>query len=251
MHWIERPELPEGPVSALLAGAPWAPLLAPGLAEYGVSVLPVPENPRVAAPVRGHADLSVCYLGGGELAAAFSARQTLERLPGAVVLPAAEEQGPRYPADTLLNAAIVGNRALICERGRDDVLYAALLRHGMVPVPVKQGYARCSVCIVSQNAAMTADRGIARALEAYETDVLVIEAGHVELPGYAGGFLGGCCGKISRDKLAFTGRLDEHPDKRSIMDFLERHGVEPVFLTDRPCFDVGSLLPVMEWTEER
>ena len=76
--------------------------------------------------------------------------------------------------------------------------------------------------------------------------MLLIQPGHIQLPGYDTGFLGGCCGKLAADKLAFTGQLDLHPDGQRIQSFLEQRGVTAVELTTGPLIDVGGIVPLME-----
>lgn len=93
---------------------------------------------------------------------------------------------------------------------------------------------------------MTADRGIGLAARKAGLEVLLIDPGHVALEGFSYGFIGGAVFKISRSKLAFTGTLDKHTSKKEILNFLENHQVEPVFLTEKPIFDIGSGIPIIE-----
>ena len=76
--------------------------------------------------------------------------------------------------------------------------------------------------------------------------MLEITPGFVELYGFREGFIGGAAFKLAPDIIAFTGRLTRHPDKALILDFLKKHGVSAVYLTDKPVFDVGSVIPVIE-----
>lgn len=77
-------------------------------------------------------------------------------------------------------------------------------------------------------------------------DVLLISASGVELEGFDCGFIGGAAFKLSRETLAFTGRLNGHPDRDAILSFLDSRGVRSTYLTDRPLFDIGSGLPITE-----
>ena len=90
------------------------------------------------------------------------------------------------------------------------------------------------------------DEGISRAALSLGLDVLKITPGYIELPGYEYGFIGGCCGKISKNELAFTGKLDGHPDREKILAFLAEKRISPVFLTDGPLFDAGGIIPLCE-----
>ena len=56
--------------------------------------------------------------------------------------------------------------------------------------------------------------------------------------------IGGCCGLIDKDVLAFTGRLDSLDFEKPIRDFLDKHGVRIVELTQNPMLDIGGILPL-------
>ena len=76
--------------------------------------------------------------------------------------------------------------------------------------------------------------------------VLLIRPGHIALSGYDTGFIGGCCGKLAPDKLAFAGTLSSHPDGERMREFLHSRGVAPVELREGPLVDVGGILPLRE-----
>ena len=115
-----------------------------------------------------------------------------------------------------------------------------------VQISSRQGYSRCSVCVVNDNAIITADEGICRSAEARGVDVLKIRPGYIDLPGFDYGFIGGASFKISDTKLAFTGRLDRHPDAERIIEFVSLHNVDIVYITDKPAFDIGGVIPITE-----
>jgi predicted acetyltransferase len=52
---------------------------------------------------------------------------------------------------------------------------------------------------------------------------------------------------IADNKIAFTGMIDHHPDETAIVRFLESKSIIPVFLTKRKCFDIGSIIPLIEF----
>ena len=111
---------------------------------------------------------------------------------------------------------------------------------------MRQGYAKCCACVVNEGAMITSDTGIAKAAARHGVDVLRIRPGYIELAGFDTGFIGGTAFRISERALAFTGRLDAHPDRADIEAFLRSRGIEPVYLTDRPAFDIGSAVPLTE-----
>ena len=149
-------------------------------------------------------------------------------------------QGKEYPADARLCACVVGRFCIhnfrISEAGVA----------GFERVDVRQGYAKCCTCVVDGRSVMTSDPGIARACRECGLNVLEIRPGYIELEGFDYGFIGGASFKLSADELAFTGRLDAHPDFGAVMDFLAGRGVGATFLTGETAFDVGSVLPLTE-----
>ncbi len=148
--------------------------------------------------------------------------------------------GKVYPADVPL---------CICATGRYTIYNKytaygpAVTAAGGIPVHVRQGYTRCAAAIVDERSIVTADASVSRAAKNVGMDVLTITPGHIILDGYDTGFIGGASFMIE-DTMYFTGTLDEHPDKERIVRFVTEHGKRPVFLTDRPIFDIGGAIPV-------
>ena len=80
-------------------------------------------------------------------------------------------------------------------------------------------------------------------------DALLINEHGILLDGYDYGFIGGCCGLIDKDVLAFTGALDSLRCAPQIRAFLEKHHVKPVELTRNQMVDIGGILPLKERAE--
>jgi hypothetical protein len=100
--------------------------------------------------------------------------------------------------------------------------------------------------VVDEQAAITSDPGLWKSLGEHGIECLLISPGFIELKGYDSGFIGGASGKIGRNTIAFTGHLNEHPDRERIFHFLDSRGVKAFMLTRRAAFDVGSILPFLE-----
>lgn len=157
-----------------------------------------------------------------------------------------EKAGNRYPEDVRLNCAIIGNK-LICNKNTvayEILEYAEL--NGLTVINVNQGYSRCSICVVSENAIITDDKSIFAAAGNFFNDAQFISKGSIGLKGYGYGFIGGCCGKIDKNKIAFNGAIESHKDYKLILDFLHRNNVECVELHNEPLSDIGGILPLME-----
>ena len=216
-----------------------------GLRARGFKTILLPSDDRLAAPVSGHADM-LLYVGDR----IFCRREYLERAAGeleqvsklsGLSVELTDEKGrDKYPQDVLFNAVRFG-RYLFC---RADAVSRSLReyadRTGLEIVNVRQGYAKCSVCAVNDGAAITADVGLAAALEAKGIEVLRVEPGHVTLPGYDSGFIGGATG-VFGDSVYFCGSIEKHPNGKEIAAFCEKHGKRAVSLSDEKLYDVGSI----------
>ena len=152
-----------------------------------------------------------------------------------------EPMNAKYPNDVLLNIAIVGKYVLANKKYASKTVLDYLTNNGFVIHHVSQGYAHCSTCIVSDNAIITADKGIAETVQKAGLDALLINEGHISLPPYNHGFIGGCSGSY-KDKIYFCGSLKYHPDGEKIHEFCKKHGKNIVELCDAPLIDIGGIL---------
>lgn len=248
MSFVAKPNLPEK-CSEVIIGQKYYPSLFMPLKNLNISVVTIPDDPYVDPRVGGHADLAVFHAGGekwyfSEYLRESKAAQTLMQR-GAEISFGNTSQSNVYPSDCAYNICVFGKK-VICSERSDAGIVSFFTNSAYDIIRVKQGYARCSVCIVDEKAVITADRGIAEVCQSSGTDTLLIKPGYIELDGYDYGFIGGASFKISKHELAFTGSLDEHPDKSRIIAFLDKHAVRPVYITSRKIFDIGTAIPVNE-----
>lgn len=228
------------------------PELETALSELGIKVIRIANNDGIAPPVRAHADMSAYYGGNGELILSKNifALCAAEMFPqGTVVRCSNNGQGDLYPQDIGLNACEVGDFVFCSIENTDAAILEHAAKHGKKIINVRQGYAKCSVCVLDEKHIITADQSIAKAAQEAGIEVLLIEQGFFELSGYDYGFIGGSCFKCSADVIAFTGRLEGHPNKEIILQFIKKLGIKVVYLTNKRCFDVGSILPLTERKE--
>ncbi len=178
----------------------------------------------VAEPVRCHPDLIYCRL---KEDAIFMGNERMLK--------------PEYPGDIIYNGFSTGKYFIHDLEHTDKALLKAVKDLGLTPVNVRQGYACCSIVPVDEDSIITADRGIARAAETAGIAVLKVEAGHVELPGYDTGFLGGTSGRVG-DEIIFNGNLSAHPDHEAIRDFIESRGLRIKYFENYSLRDIGSII---------
>ncbi|MGL5634502.1 MAG: DUF6873 family GME fold protein [Sarcina sp.] len=146
----------------------------------------------------------------------------------------------KYPNNIFLNAINLKDFFIHNLKYTDDILLSSVKEKHFINI--KQGYAKCSCAIVNDNALITSDSGIYKALEPYPIDVLLIPSGDIELSNLPYGFIGGTCGLISENKMAFFGNLKYHKYGLDIISFLKKYNVEYISLSDNKLIDRGSIL---------
>lgn len=250
MKFVENPNLPRD-AKTIIIGEKYAELIGESLINLGVIPLYVPLNGNVDHRLAGHADLSVLHLGGSEIALASYlkessfAKNLAEK--GLKIYFSDTFQEEKYPFDAVLNMCICSDKLIFNPKTAEKSIVDYLtIERGYNNIPVKQGYSKCSVCIVSQNAIITADEGIHKRATVAGIDSLKIQPGYIELEGFDYGFIGGASFKINNNLLAFTGHLDKHPDKNKILEFLSLHNIDAVYITDKSIFDIGSGIQIVE-----
>ena len=180
-------------------------------------------HPSVAA----HPDMLMCKLGAApESELVFADLSLLTR---------------DYPGDARYNAICL-DRYFV---HRLDITAPKLLKkaseHGLELINVRQGYTKCSSVVVDGKSIITADNGVASALEKLPgMDVLRVRPGYVMLPGFATGFIGGASGRIGNE-VWFNGDITAHPDHSAIRSFIEERGLG-IRWFDYELEDVGSLI---------
>lgn len=242
-QFLQTPNLPSASVSCvILSGC--KPAVVQALRQRGIRTITLRPLAIVKGAEASHADMGFCDIGQGSLfAAAQMDKETLRQLEeeGASLTLTAAPVTAQFP---WLNICILGSRVICHPPAVDPALLSLLQRSGYEIIPTRQRYARCSTAIVSHHAVITADPSIASACRTHQIDTLQIRPGGIELDGYEYGFIGGCCGLLSPEELAFSGDLSLHPDGSLIRSFLSGHGVRPICLTEEPLYDVGGILPI-------
>ena len=216
------------------------------LENYGFESILLPSANYLATPVASHTDMLI-FIGFGRI---FCHRKYYESnsalidriatLSGLELTLSDEPTSEKYPLDVLFNACLVGNRLICNEKTVSKLILEAARGSGCEIINVPQGYTKCSISVVSEDAIITADKAIAVACRNSSIDVLEISKGNVFLPPYDYGFIGGTSGAWS-DKVYFCGSIDSHPDGETIKAFCLKHQKNAISLTNGKLQDVGSL----------
>ena len=152
--------------------------------------------------------------------------------------------GSTYPYDIAYNVARINRAAFHNFIYTDDKILEYYNANGIKLIDVKQGYSKCSICVIAENAIITSDKIIAKAAVSNGYDVLHISEGYIKLKGLNYGFIGGCCGLISKEILAVNGDISQHIDYLKIKEFCEKYNVTIYPLHNGTLEDIGSIIPL-------
>ena len=244
MSIIERANLPQKRVSAAVVGK-CEKAIVNALLSLEIELLFSEENLNIDPAIKSHADVSVLYLGGGKIVLDKSQIVLGEALKnrGFDVCFASKDISGEYPGDCRLNLALAGKRIF----GRLDIADESIEKlKDMKRIDVRQGYAKCSVCIVNENALITDDISIFKAARREGMRALLCEKGDVALAGHSYGFIGGAAALIEKNHLLFFGDITRHRSYEKIHDFLKNESCRFSYLKDFPLTDIGGIVPIEE-----
>jgi len=234
---------PERVTHAIIGGA--YTNFADQLTKQGITLLYAQPNPYLTLDTQNHADMAAINAGGKIFLAPNQIdlhKQILKLNMNVEIISKQPQSG--YPNDVLLNAAVSGCGGIAFLN--QDYINREVLSHlrlcGTKTLHVKQGYARCSICFLSSNAIITADRGIADVADKNELDVLTIKPGYITLAEREYGFIGGASALIDKDHLIFFGNISAHPDYEKIKSFAANHSVYLESLSGECLTDIGGIV---------
>lgn len=239
MNFVQTPYLPKKKVCLALSGA----------AIENIETIEPCKKLRLPENLKGHADLSFCYLGDGTaVCAPGSGEYYNEKFKHTGLSVKEGEISPdrHYPKDAAYNVAIVGRKMFCRIDITDKILLNEAEKLGYEIININQGYGKCSVCPISENSAISADKSFAKSAEKAGVEVLLITNSTILLPGYSNGFFGGCAFMADEKTLCVKGDITTHPDYLKIWEFTKKKGIDIISLGGGNLFDFGSLIPVLE-----
>jgi hypothetical protein len=211
-------------------------MLADCLSSQGYCTVSFSAAEIVSPYLSKHPDMFMCKMGAKDDAPVISYQDDAKNMyPGFRPLSA------EYPAGIAYNAACTGSFLIHNLKYTAPHIIEYAEKAGMNMVNVRQGYAKCSTVIVDDRSIITYDRGMAKACTAAGMDVLTISPGHIVLPGYDTGFIGGTSGRAG-DTIYFNGDLSSHPDSKDIIAFITERGLSVRFFEEWPLTDIGSVI---------
>lgn len=242
-----QPNLPINTVNKVILSGEYGYIINE-LNNLGIETITTTPHSSLPYFERYHADMQCSYFSKGNILINNTAPLFVKNLTNSGVkvnfsdLPLKSQ----YPYNTALNHIIIDDKYIgNIKYTHTDILNFCKENHYNI-INVKQGYTKCSTAIVNSNALITADNGIYKACTNAEIDVLKIDCGYINLYGYNYGFIGGCCGKLSKNILAFTGKVSQHKNYSDIKCFLHNYKIDILELSNKPLVDIGSIIPLTE-----
>ena len=245
-RFLQRANIPENNVSLAAVSDQIPELICELVNNYHIRVITPAPLTAVNGAERYHADMSVCHAGDRLFYIDKDNRDLISKLTssGAAVIPV---DGITAPAPKL-NVCFLGDKLICCRKTASEELLSCCAGKNISIIHTNQKYAKCSAAVVSENAVITSDESIYRACKKNNIDVLKTVNEGIRLRGYDHGFIGGCCGLIARDILAFSGNIEAHKNYAEIKAFASDHGVSIASLGSFDLYDIGGILPLMERT---
>lgn len=248
LGFVEKPHLPQSRVRHIIVGEKYRKLLKSALIQNNLSPIWLKNNEFVDERLSGHCDLMAAHLGGRRVAVCkfLKNSQLLDNaeIPEEVEqLTVPDPTGKAYPMDAGLNFCIIDRKLIYNPNTANSAVVSEL---DCEMIPCKQGYTKCSICVVDENAIITADSKIAQIATENGVEALLVEKGLAALDGFEYGFIGGASFKIDRNIIAFTGIIKNTYERNRIEIFLSRRDIEVIYLTEHELFDIGSAIPLTE-----
>lgn len=212
------------------------------LSALGYIIIPFSPPDNLDDEISSHADLSFFKFDDGTLFINESLKGEIGESEGSFRRVWVEGLSSPYPNDIKLNCALIGQNLLCNTKYASKEILDYAENNNIRIIHTNQGYSKCSVCVVSDNAVITEDDGIAYLLKNYQIEVLKISKGNVYLSDDHYGFIGGASGKLNNEELYFSGDISSHPDYDKILEFLNKHNIKPVYNKYRRLNDFGGFI---------
>lgn len=246
MKYLNKPNLPDNSVGAVIASHELSECAVEKLKSSGIFIIDTYNTRNVDMNISKHADISIVHLGNEVFMCVPESKEYYSTVLHNTNICTGRDLFQKYPGDVAYNVAFLANYIICKEEATSSEIIRFAEKHDISIINTAQGYAKCNISIISDNAIITSDYNINRAVKKFGIDVLLVDDSAVLLKGYNHGFFGGATGKISPDKLAVNGDINTHINCNEIINFASRYDVEIVSLCDGNIEDIGSILPILE-----
>lgn len=246
MKYLETPNLPKNTVTTVIASGEICCESEYTLNSLGIKVIKTRQHSKLYNAVKYHPDMQLFHAGGDKVICDYEAATTVSQIFPNQNICLGKGVSEKYPYDIGYNSARVGQFILCNKAFTDRNIIEDAENKGLQIIDIKQGYAKCNLCIIAENSVITSDSGIKSALAKFPVDVLFVEDNSILLKDFSHGFIGGSTGKIAPDKLVINGNIKFHKNYKEILKFTKKHNVEIISLNNDYIEDIGSILPILE-----
>ena len=253
---IKTPCLPENNVASVLISSDYPDLSDALLNKFNISTIQVQRNNALTDDIASHPDCVFVQLNDR---IAIADKTVYENIVNYLTIEESEDKfslyksfetiSSPYPGDIRLNVRVISDMILCNTKYIDETIQDFADKYCYRLIHCNQGYVACSTVLLNNNALITDDETIHRSAQKNAIDSILINKGSVKLKGRNYGFIGGTCGMIGKNLLAFTGNLDTHSDAELIKSFLKKHSVDYIELNDGPLMDIGGIIPFSEYIQ--
>ncbi len=245
INFIKTPNLPRKRVKDCIIGLVYSEEIKE-LTDLGINCIKLPQLSTLDNEISCHGDIQIFNKGNGNLIVSSEAGEKLKEILNGFNFTVEKDIKSPYPNDIKLNAAFIGNK-IICNKNfvTKDILKFSN-ENNIEIIHTKQGYSRCSLCIVNENAVITEDPGLTSLLNICQFDVLEITPGKIHMSDTHSGFIGGASAKLSEKEMYFSGDISKHPDFNRIKAFLDNYNISMIYNKSRQLTDFGGIVQLTE-----
>lgn len=218
-----------------------------GLIKHGFQVIKCPPFKKLPSALSSHPDILMAKIGNRIISSVeyceefpYLFSDIRELAPDVEMTFSDEYVSEKYPHDAIFNAMTVGNQIFLKEDTASISVKNFSKSLGLEIIPVKQGYPACTV-LAFGNSAITADKGMQKALAQRGINVTLISNGDISLPPHEYGFIGGASG-VYKDEVYFLGDIKTHRNSDIILKAIKQENFIPVSLSDEPLRDLGRII---------
>lgn len=211
------------------------------LGKLGFSVVLTKPIESLYDEVKGHSDMQLHIVNGKAICEPEVYEYYKAALKDIDVVCGGIHITGKYPYDIAYNTCVIGEYVICKAPHTAPEIIEEYNSLNYKIVDTKQGYAKCSLCVVDNESAITSDDGLYKQLTKIGLNILKIRPGYIHL-GNMQGFIGGTSGLIKPNLITFNGDISTHPDYLNIKAFCKNSGVEILSLNCGELIDIGSFL---------
>lgn len=241
---MQNPFIPQNRANLSIISGQASVEIVDNLTNKGIEVVKTIKVESLSSEISYHPDLVLHPIAHNTLVVApevFDYYSEKLRPHGLKIIKGKDSLRSHYPGDIKYNIFRIGGSYVHKKGYSDELIRNYYKKNGIDLIHVTQGYTKCSTLLVDDGSAITSDKKIAEKLRDAGYDILLIEKGWIELPGYEYGFIGGASGHISPKEMVLTGSLLCHPDKTKIEAFIKSKGITIIPLSKERIIDLGTV----------